>query len=119
MHAAQFQVVVHNVAYQQTELIAFAARFRLGLKEPQRRGDERRDRHAPQLEREHARVDPCQLEQIVDERRERAYLSPQDREVVVRGLLSGTVTVVPPVAVPSFTPPGFLITVTVAPGATP
>ena len=57
----------------------------LRLEESQRRGDERRDGHAPQLEREHAGVDPGQLEQVVDEHRERPHLLPQRRDVVLRG----------------------------------
>ena len=60
-----------------------AAGLGLRLEQPQRRGNERRDRHAPQLERERAGVDPGQLEQVVDEHRERPHLVAQRRQVVL------------------------------------
>ena len=62
-----------------------AAGVGLRLELSQRGRDERRDGHLLQLEREHPGVDPGQLEEVVDQRRERAHLLAQRREVVVGG----------------------------------
>ena len=59
-------------------------RGRLGLEQAQRRVDEPGDRQLLQLERERARVDPGELEQVVDEQRQRPHLLAQGRQVVAR-----------------------------------
>src|SRR5581483_6386179 len=61
-----------------------APRERLRLEAAQARVDERGERRLAELQRQCARVDPCELEQIVDERAQGVDLAAHRRDVVAR-----------------------------------